>query len=204
MDFDLSLTWILGTFLSAAITQNILLSKFLGMCSFLAVSKSMKTAVGLGIAVLFVTVSTAVINFLVATNLLVPLNLEFLGPLLYIMIIAGFVQLVEMIIERFSPVLYVNLGIYLPLITVNCAILGITDMVTKNAMPGGWLEVFFRSMFAGVGWMIAICLMAGIRTRLVKSNIPKPLDGLGITLMITAMMALAFSGFAGLAIGGGH
>ena len=202
--FELSIANILTIFLTAAITQNILLSKFLGMCSFLAVSKSMKTAVGLGVAVVFVTVSTAVLNYLVAVHMLEPLKLSFLGPLLYIMIIAGFVQLVEMIIERFSPVLYVNLGIYLPLITVNCAILGITDQVTRGGITGGWIEVLVKSLSAGVGWMLAICLMAGIRTRLVKSNIPKPLDGLGITLMITAMMALAFSGFAGLSIGGGH
>lgn len=184
-------------FLSAAITQNILLSRFFGMCSFIAVSKSMKTATGLGFAVLFVTVSTAILNYLIYQHLLAPLELISLRPLIFIMVIAGFVQLVEMIIERFSPTLHINLGIYLPLITVNCAILGVNETMINDESLKNIVEVITFAFASGAGWFFAICIMAAIRKRLENSNIPKPLRGLGITMMITGLMALAFMGFAG-------
>ena len=190
-------------FISAVLTQNILLTRFFGMCSFIAVSKSMRTAVGLGLAVLFVTTSTASLNFLIYNHILQPLGVTSLRAMVFIMVIAGFVQLVEMIIEKLSPVLYVNLGIYLPLITVNCAILGVSDTLVDDKSLGNFAEVIFSAFASGLGWMLAICLMASIRKRLEHANIPAPLKGLGITMMITGLMALAFMGFAGMTRAGG-
>ena len=183
--------------LAAVLTNNILLSNFLGLCSFLACSKQLDTAVGLGIAVTFVTICTTIINYLVYHSLLVPLELEHLQFIVFIAVIAAFVQLVEMIIERFSPSLYYHLGIFLPLITVNCAILGASlFMIIRNYsfwQSAGW------GLGAGLGWALAICLMAGIQQRLRFSAVPKPLAGLAITMIITGLMALAFMGFTGMA-----
>jgi Na+-transporting NADH:ubiquinone oxidoreductase subunit E len=185
-------------FFAAVLTNNILLSQFLGMCSFIAISRSMKTAVGLGMAVTFVMVFTAVINFAIFFYVLIPLQLEYLSFLVFIMLIAGFVQLVEMIIERFSPVLHINLGIYLPLITVNCAILGVSMLVCREDAGFTLSTTLVYALGSGLGWMLAICLMAGIRQRLQHANIPKPLKGLGITMIITGLMAMAFMGFQGI------
>ena len=191
-------------FLAAVVTNNILLSKFLGMCSFVAVSRNLKTAVGMGVAVTFVSFCTAIINHLVYYGILVkdaPLagaDLTYLTFIIFIMIIAGFVRLVEMIIERLSMHLYYSLGIYLPLITVNCAILGVNLFMIESETPLTLVESGVYGFGSGLGWLLAICLMAGIRQKLAGCDVPKPLQGLGITIIITGIMALAFSGFTGI------
>lgn len=191
-------------FLAAALTNNILLSKFLGMCSFIAISRNLRTAFGMGVAVTFVTFCTAVINHLIYYGVLVsdaPLcaaDLTFLTFLVFIMMIAGFVQLVEMVLERFIPVLYFNLGIFLPLITVNCAILGVNLFMIEPDRDLGLTETAAYGLGSGLGWLLAICLMAGIRTKLEAADVPRPLQGLGITMIITGLMAMAFLGFTGM------
>lgn len=191
-------------FLAAILTNNILFAKFLGMCSFIAISRNMKTAVGMGIAVTFVTFCTAVLNYwiweavLVADAPLCKADLTSLNFLVFIMTIAGFVQLVEMVLERFSPVLHYNLGIYLPLITVNCAVLGVNIFMIGPDYQMGMVKTAAYGLGSGLGWMMAICLMAGIRQRLEGADIPRPLRGLGITVIITGLMAMAFMGFTGM------
>ncbi|MBN2449760.1 MAG: NADH:ubiquinone reductase (Na(+)-transporting) subunit E [Lentisphaeria bacterium] len=183
--------------LAAALTDNILLTRFLGMCSFLAISRQMKTSVGLGVAVVFVTTCTAALNYLIHVFITVRLGIEYLEYILFIVVIAAFVQLVEMIVERFLPPLYFALGIFLPLITVNCAILGVSlFMITKEGY-GFWQSTVF-GLGSGLGWLLAIVLMAGIRSRIREDKIPEGLRGAGITLVITGIIALAFVGFSGM------
>ena len=185
------------TVLFAAIfTNNILLTNFLGMCSFLSISKELKTSVGLGIAVVFVMASTSVLNYLVYYFVLEPLELTYLRYIVFIIIIAAFVQLVEMIIERISEPLYAALGIFLPLITVNCAILGASLFMVIRQYD--LLSSFTYGLGSGIGWFLAILAMAGIRQKIAKARIPRGLEGAGITLIITGMMALAFIGFTGM------
>jgi len=181
---------------SAAFTGNILLAKFLGMCPFLAVSRQVKAAVGLGWAVVFVTTGTAALNYLLYKYVLVPLNLEFLRFIMFIIMIAAFVQFVEMVLERYSPSLYQNLGIFLPLITVNCAILGASLFMVIREYS--FINSIFFGFGSGVGWMLAILAMAGIREKLRVDRIPRGLQGPGITLIIVGLMALAFIGFTGV------
>ena len=182
---------------SAALTDNILLTRFLGMCPFLAVSRQMKSAVGLGLAVTFVTTSTCCLNAALYWHVLKPLGLHIgLKLIFFIVIIAAFVQLMEMIIERISLGLYYSLGVFLPLITVNCAILGTSlFMVNQNYDV---LAALIFGLGSGLGWMLAIILMAGIRERLKNAPIPAGLGGAGIALIITGIMALAFLGFSGI------
>jgi Na+-transporting NADH:ubiquinone oxidoreductase subunit E len=183
-------------FVAAAFTDNILLTRFLGMCSCLGVSKKVDTSAGLGLAVIFVTATTAVINYLVYKYLLLPLGLEYLRLLTFIVVIAAFVQFVEMVIERFSQPLYYSLGIFLPLITVNCAILGISlFMLTK---PYGFIQTFAYGAGGGFGWFLAITLIGGIREKINESALPRGLEGPGITLIIIGIMSLAFIGFSGM------
>ncbi len=196
---------LLAVLISAALTDNILLSRFLGMCPFLSVSRQLKSAFGMGLAVLFVTTFTVGINFFLFRYVLVPLERVFNIPadslklILFIVVIAGFVQLMEMIIERISIGLYFALGIFLPLITVNCAILGASlFMVTKLNESFGFLHTLIFGFGSGFGWMMAIIFMAGIRQKLQKAQIPPGLEGPGITLIITGIMALAFIGFSGM------
>ena len=181
---------------SAAFTGNILLTKFLGMCPFLSVSRQVKTALGLGWAVLFVLTGTSVLNWLVYRYVLVPLNLEYLRFIMFIVMIAAFVQFVEMVLERYSPVLYQNLGIFLPLITVNCAILGGSLFIIIREYS--FLNAVGFGFGSGAGWMLAILAMAGIREKLKPDKIPLGLQGPGITLIIVGLMALAFTGFTGV------
>jgi len=190
---------ILVIFFAAAFTENILLARFLGMCSFLAVSRQVKTAVGLGTAVVFVLAFTAVLNVYVH-RLLVHFELEYLRYVAFIIVIAAFVQFVEIVIERFSPVLYYALGIFLPLITVNCAVLGVSLFMLNKGGPGGYgpLEAFAYGAGSGVGWMLAIIAMAGIREKMERSRVPRGLEGPGIALIIAGIMALAFIGLAGI------
>lgn len=183
-------------FFAAVFTNNILLTNYLGMCSFLAVSREVKTSLGLGVAVVFVMACTSVLNWLVYYYVLVPFDLTYLRYIVFIIVIASFVQLVEMIIERVSDVLYAALGIFLPLITVNCAILGVSLFMIIR-------EYNVRSAFAyglgsGLGWAIAILAMAGIRQKMARSRVPRGLEGAGITLIIAGIMALAFMGFSGM------
>jgi Na+-transporting NADH:ubiquinone oxidoreductase subunit E len=185
------------TVLFAAIfTNNILLTNFLGMCSFLAVSKELKTSLGLGFAVIFVMACTSVLNYLIYSFVLVPLELTYLRFIVFIIVIAAFVQLVEMIIERVSEPLYAALGIFLPLITVNCAILGASLFMVIREY--NLLSSFTYGVGSGIGWFLAILAMAGIRQKIAKARIPRGLEGAGITLIITGMMALAFIGFTGM------
>lgn len=185
------------TILFAAIfTNNILLTNFLGMCSFLAISREVKSALGLGLAVTFVMTSTTALNYLVYYYMLVPLDLVHFRYIVFIVVIAAFVQLVEMIIERYSPLLYVVLGVFLPLITVNCAILGVVlFMIIRNY---SFLQSVAYGLGGGVGWTVAIVALAGIRQRISKAPIPKPLQGAGMTLIIAGLMALSFMGFSGM------
>jgi len=188
---------LLVIFLAAALTDNILLTRFLGMCSCLAVSRRLKASLGLGVCVVFVTTCTAGINHLIHTYVTVPLGLEFLEYIIFIVVIAAFVQLVEMIVERVSPALYFALGIFLPLITVNCAILGVS-LFMINREGYGLAQSLAFGAGSGLGWMLAIVLMAGIREKLREDKIPVGLRGPGITLIITGIIALAFVGFSGM------
>ena len=183
-------------FVSAAFTDNILLARFLGMCSCLGVSKKVDTSLGLGVAVMFVTASTAALNYLVYQYLLVPLHLEYLRLIIFIVVIAAFTQLVEMIVERVSEKLYNSLGIFLPLITVNCAILGISLFMINK--PYSFLQAFAFGLGGGFGWFLAITLIGGIREKINEASLPKGLEGPGITLIIIGIMALAFVGFSGM------
>lgn len=197
------LTQMVLILLAAAFTENILLTRFLGMCPFLAVSRNLRSATGMGLAVVFVTTGTVFLNSLLYYKVLVPIQAagvpipaESLKLILFIVIIAGFVQFMEMLIERISLKLYFALGIFLPLITVNCAILGASlFMVNKDLTTAQSLVYGFG---AGLGWCIAIILMAGIREKLKKAKIPAGLEGPGITLIITGIMALTFIIFQGM------
>jgi len=187
---------------AAITTDNILLARFLGMCPFLAVSKQLKSSLGLGAAVIFVLTCTAVLNWLVYHYLLHPdglfhMDLRYLQYIAFIIVIAAFVQVVEMAVERISTVLYLALGIFLPLITVNCAILGGSlFMVTRGY--GLWQTAAF-GFGSGAGWALAIVLMAGIREKMAKRSQVIPfLEGPGIALIIAGIMALAFVGFSGV------
>ncbi|MDD4016536.1 MAG: Rnf-Nqr domain containing protein [Kiritimatiellae bacterium] len=182
---------------SAVFTNNILLTNYLGMCSFLGCSREIKTALGLGSAVIFVTAATSVLNWLVYACILVPLDLVYLRFIVFIVVIAAFVQLVEMIIERVSEPLYNALGIFLPLITVNCAILGVSLFMVIREYT--FKQAAAYGLGSGVGWALAIIAMAGIRQRLTqRSRIPRGLEGPGIALIIAGTMALAFMGFNGM------
>ena len=183
-------------FVSAAFTDNILMARFLGMCSCLGVSKKVDTSLGLGVAVMAVTASTAALNYLVYQYLLVPLHLEYLRLIVFIVVIAAFTQLVEMVIERVSEKLYNSLGIFLPLITVNCAILGISLFMLNK--PYSFLQAFAFGLGGGFGWFLAIALIGGIREKINEASLPKGLAGPGITLIIIGIMALAFVGFSGM------
>ena len=194
---------LLAILLSAAITDNILLTRFLGMCPFLSISRQLKPAAGMGLAVLFVTTCTAAINSALYWYVLVPIRdsgvpipAESLSLILFIVVIAAFVQLMEMLIERISMTLYFSLGIFLPLITVNCAILGASLFMINRELKG--LDALVFGFGSGLGWMMAILLMAGIRQKLAKARIPAGLEGPGIALIITGIMALAFIGFSGM------
>jgi len=187
-----------GTLFFAAIfTNNILLTNFLGLCPFLSISREYRSSLGLGAAVVFVMTCTSVINYLVYYYVLLPLNLEHFRYIVFIVVIAAFVQLVEMAVERFFPALYYVLGIFLPLITVNCAILGASLFLIIRKYT------FWQSMAygagSGIGWMLAIIAVGAIREKIQKSaKLPKGLEGPAITLIITGLMALAFMAFSGM------
>jgi len=177
-------------------TNNILLTNFLGMCSFLAISREVKSSVGLGMAVTFVMTCTSALNYMVYYYLLQPFDLVHFRYIVFIVVIAAFVQLVEMVIERFSPLLYVVLGVFLPLITVNCAILGVgLFMIIRDY---SFVQSVAYGLGGGLGWTLAIVALGGIRERLAKAPIPQALQGAGMTLIIAGLMALSFMGFSGM------
>ncbi|MGE4453818.1 MAG: NADH:ubiquinone reductase (Na(+)-transporting) subunit E [Sphaerochaeta sp.] len=183
-------------FFASIFTGNILLSNYLGMCSFLSVSKELKTSTGLGMAVIFVMATTTPLNWVVYQYLLIPFGLEYLRFIVFIIVIAAFVQLTEMTLERYSEPLYQSLGIFLPLITVNCAILGVSLFMVIREYT--FLTSFLFGLGSGIGWFIAIIAMAGIRQKMKNAKIPPGLDGPGITLVIAGFMAMAFMGFSGM------
>ena len=186
--------WVI--FFASIFTGNILLVYFLGMCSFLAVSTQVKTALGLGLAVTFVLSITSALNYIVYYFILEPLRIEYLRYIAFIIVIAAVVQLLELIIERFSEVLYINLGIFLPLITVNCAILGVSLFMVIRQYT--FIQSVMFGAGSGLGWLLAILAMAGIRQRLMEQRIPPALRGAGIALIISGIMAMAFIGFSGI------
>ncbi len=191
-------------FIKSAFIENLALSYFLGMCSFLAVSKSVKTAFGLGLAVIFVLGITMPINWMINTYLLSETGIfgqdfTFLRLILFIAVIASMVQLVEMVVEKFSPSLYNSLGIFLPLITVNCAILGGSlFMVSKEY---NFAESVSFGLGGGFGWFVAIVAIAAIREKIKYSHVPPALRGLGMAFMLTGLMGLAFMGLMGIDLG---
>ena len=186
--------WVI--FFASIFTGNILLVYFLGMCSFLSVSCQIKTSLGLGLAVTFVLTITSALNYIVFYYILKPLSIEYLRYIAFIIVIASAVQLLEMIIERFSEVLYINLGIFLPLITVNCAILGVSLFMVIREYT--FIQSVLFGFGSGLGWMLAILAMAGIRQRINEQRIPPALRGPGIALIISGLMAMAFIGFSGI------
>ena len=188
-------------FIKAAFIENLILSYFLGMCSFLAVSKTLKTAFGLGLAVIFVLGITMPINWLINTYLLdeggiLGQDLTFLRFILFIAVIASMVQLVEMVIEKVSPALYNSLGIFLPLITVNCAILGGSLFMVSREYTLGESVAF--GLGGGFGWFLAIVALAAIREKMKYSNVPAPMRGLGMAFLLTGLMGMAFLSLLGI------
>lgn len=183
-------------FFASIFTNNILLANFLGMCSFLAISRELPSAVGLGLAVTFVMTCTTALNYLVYHYLLVPYQLVHFRFIAFIVVIAAFVQLVEMIIDRYAPRLYVVLGVFLPLITVNCAILGVCLFMVIRKY--NFVQSVAYGFGGGLGWLLAIVALAGIREKLKKAPIPKALEGPGISLIVAGLMALSFIAFSGM------
>lgn len=202
---------LLNIFIRSVFIDNMIFAYFLGMCSYLAVSKTVKTSVGLGTAVIFVLVITVPVNYLLENYLLkkgalvwlgesfADVDLSFLTFMVFIAVIAAIVQLVEMVVEKFSPALYNSLGIFLPLIAVNCAILGASLFMQEKEF-GNIAEATVYGAGSGVGWFLAIVGIAAIREKLHYSNVPDPLKGLGITFIITGLMAIAFMGFMGITL----
>lgn len=210
----------LSLFVRSIFADNMIFAFFLGMCSYLAVSKNVKTSLGLGIAVTFVLLITLPVNYLLETKVLsegalawlgedfAKLNLSYLSFILFIAVIAAIVQLVEMVVEKFSPSLYASLGIFLPLIAVNCAIMGgALFMQQRVGLPAtdpkaltSMLDVVAYALGSGLGWLLAIVGLAAIREKMQYSNVPAPLRGLGITFITVGLMAMAFLCFSGLDI----
>ena len=199
----------LNLFVKSIFIDNMIFSYFLGMCSFLAVSKNVKTAFGLGVAVTFMLIVTLPLNYLLDTYILQPgalawlspslasVDLSFLGLIMFIAVIASATQLVEMAVEKYSPKLYNQLGIFLPLIAVNCAILGGALFMQQRAF-GSCLTATVYGAGSGIGWLLAIVGLAAIREKLSYSNVPAGLKGIGITFIITGLMGIAFMSFMGI------
>ncbi len=191
---------LIGVFLVAILTENFVLNKFLGVCPFLGVSKKTSTSVGMSLAVIFVMFLATLVTYPIYMYVLVPKDLAYLQTLLFILVIAALVQLVEIVLKKYIPSLYNALGIYLPLITTNCAVLGVTILVIdKSGGDYGFLHAIFTTLGAGVGYLVAMVLFSGIRERLEDSDIPEFLKGMPITLVSAAILALSFGGFAGIA-----
>lgn len=184
---------------AAALTENYILAKFLGICPFIGVSKRLKTAFGMSFAVVFVMVISTAVTYPIYKYVLEPNGLTYLQTIVFILVIAALVQLVEIFMKKIFPPLYNALGIYLPLITTNCAVLGITMLVIdKSGVGYGYPEALANAFGSGLGYMLAMVLFAGVRERLENADIPQALKGLPITLVSAALLAVSFSGFAGL------
>lgn len=183
-------------FFASIFTSNILLANFLGMCSFISISKDMKSSNGLGMAVVVVLTVTAAVNWLVLNLVLEPLGLVYLRYIVFIIVIAGVVQMLEMIIDRVSQTLYMSLGIFLPLITVNCAILGVS--LFMHIREYTFIESIVYGLGSGLGWWLAIMALAAIRKKTEKAPVPAGLQGAGITMITIGFMAIAFMGFSGM------
>ena len=204
----------LSLFVRSIFVDNMIFASFLGMCSYLAVSKNVKTSLGLGIAVTFVLLVTVPVDYLLQKYVLdesgiFGVDLTYLSFILFIAVIAGIVRLVEMIVERFSPSLYAALGIFLPLIAVNCAIMGASlfmqqriqmDPATSSQAIGGIGDAFVYALSSGIGWILAIVGLAAIREKMAYTDVPRALQGLGITFITVGLMAIAFMCFSGLRI----
>ena len=183
-------------FFASIITSNMVLTNFLGMCSYLSVSSEYKTATGLGMAVTMVLTLTTVINWAVYHYVIVPLEIEYLQYIIFIMVIAAVVQILEMIMDRYTPDLHAKLGIFLPLITVNCAIFGVTLFVVIRNY--GFLQTLLFGIGSGLGWWLAINMLAAIREKMAKTKLPAGMTGTAISFIITGIMAMAFIGFSGI------
>ena len=202
----------LSLFIRSSFVDNMIFASFLGMCSYLAVSKNVKTSFGLGVAVIFVLMVTVPINYLLQVKVLSGgiggYDLSYLSFILFIAVIAGITQLVEMLVERFSPSLYSALGIFLPLIAVNCAIMGASLFMqqriemapTSSQYIGGIGDALVYAFGSGIGWLLAIVGLAAIREKMAYTIVPKPFQGLGITFITVGLMAMAFMCFSGLKI----
>lgn len=195
---------LVAIFLAAILTENYVLNKFLGICPFLGVSKKVNTAVGMSAAVTFVMVLATAVTWPIYTYLLEPNDLAYLQTIVFILVIAALVQLVEIVLKKYMPPLYNSLGIYLPLITTNCAVLGVTMLVIEKTAADvsfGYLESLVNSFGAGIGFLVAMVLFAGIRERMEACDIPESLKGLPITLVAASLVAVSFLGFSGLVDG---
>jgi len=199
----MSVAQFLTIFISAVFIYNVILSRFLGLCSFIAISKETKPAMAMSLAVMFVTTMASIITWFIYRFLLIPFNLTYLRTISFILVIATFVQLVEMIIRKSAPPLYRFFGIYLPLITVNCAVLGVavlnSDMffVNSKAVPGSFIYAVFQGVCVGLGYTLAMLLMSGIRERLDLCAVPKSMKDFPLGFVIASLMSLAFLGFNG-------
>ncbi len=187
---------LLALFISAILINNFVLYYFLGICPFLGVSKKLDSAISMGLAVTFVMTITAVISWMINNWILIPYNIGYLQTVAFILVIASLVQLVEMFIRKMSPPLYQALGIYLPLITTNCAIMGLALLAARKNYS--FFEAVIFGTGSGIGFTLAIVLMAGIREQLDLADVPEPLKGAGIALIVAGIMALAFTGFSGM------
>ena len=200
---------LINIFVKSIFVDNMIFAYFLGMCSFLAVSKTVKTAMGLGVAVVFVLLITVPVNYLINKYLLLPgaltwispsltnIDLGFLSFIIFIAVIAWIVQVVEMVVEKFSPALYSQLGIFLPLIAVNCAVMGASLFMQEREYET-LAEATMFGLGSGIGWLLAIVSIAAIREKMKYSNVPKALRGLGITFILTGLMSIAFMSFMGI------
>ena len=194
---------LLNLFIKSIFIDNMIFALFLGMCSYLAVSKTVKTSVGLGAAVTFVLIVTLPVNYLLDKYVLQPnaliegVDLSYLSFIIFIAVIAAIVQIVEMVVEKFFPALYGSLGIFLPLIAVNCAILGGSLFMQQKEFEN-FAEPVVYALGSGIGWLFAIASLAAIREKLAYSHVPAPLKGLGITFIVTGLMAIAFLSFSGI------
>lgn len=189
----------LSILLTGILTENFILAKFLGICPFLGVSKKLNTAVGMSAAVIFVTLLSTAVTYPINAKLLVPNDLEYLQTIVFILVIAALVQLVEIILKKYMPALYNALGIYLPLITTNCAVLGVVLINVENNYNFG--QSMMRSLGGGLGFMLAMVMFAGVRERLESCDVPKFLQGLPITLIAASLTSVSFLGFSGVVDG---
>ena len=189
----------LSILLTGILTENFILAKFLGICPFLGVSKKLNTAVGMSAAVIYVMLLSTAVTYPINAKLLVPNDLEYLQTIVFILVIAALVQLVEIILKKYMPALYNALGIYLPLITTNCAVLGVVLINVENNYNFG--QSMMRSLGGGLGFMLAMVMFAGVRERLESCDVPKFLQGLPITLIAASLTSVSFLGFSGVVDG---